>query len=157
LKFGGYIRKKEDRFFPKKYDFEEKLLSMSYQNRKTGLYSLGLYNRYGITTNYLANNTDSKNVFFSSMQFSISFINNLTIGLNGSYQQTNKQSKTNQLIKSFYYGGSLQYYFKSYLDLNLFYRNNYDIDQFSTAQSFIEGRLNFNYKQNIFKFFCITI
>lgn len=156
LKFGGYIRKKEDRFFPKKYDFEEKLLSMSYQNRKTGLYSLGLYNRYGITTNYLANNTDSKNVFFSSMQFSISFINNLTIGLNGSYQQTNKQSKTNQLIKSFYYGGSLQYYFKSYLDLNLFYRNNYDIDQFSTAQSFIEGRLNFNYKQKHFLSFSVS-
>lgn len=147
LKIGGYYRSKEDQLFPKKYDFNERLVNLSFYSQKSDKYSLSFYNRYGNTTNNLANDLTPKNVFFSSINFSFNLWKNFIIGVTGDYQESNKQSVENNVEKSFYYGGSLQYNLKSYLDLNFFYRNDYDYDELYDEQSYLEAEINYNYKQ----------
>jgi len=147
IKLGGYIRKKEDRLTPKKYNFEEQLFNLSFHSKKFNRYNFNIYNRFGISKNLLANDITPKKVFFSSFNFSVNILNNFIIGATADYQQTNKQSIDNDIIESFYYGGYLQYYFKSYLDLNVFYKNDYDFDELADEQSYLEAQLNFNLNQ----------
>jgi hypothetical protein len=147
LKVGAYIRTKEDRLPAKSFNFEEKLINISYHNKKATLYNFSFYNRFGKTINLLANSAEPKSVFFSSMQFSLNFNKNLMVGINGDYQQTNKQSEENELLQYFFYGGFLNYSFRSFLDLTLFYKNDYDLDELDDPQSYLEAQLNINYKQ----------
>ncbi len=147
IKIGGYIRKKEDRFTPKKFNFGENLMSLSFQQKKTNKYNFNLYGKYGTSVNYLIENAPSRNVLFSSFQLSVNINKYFITGINSTYQQTNKLSDNNELIKYFYYGGFLQYNYRTHLSLNLFYKSDYDYDELSDAQSFLEARLNYNYKQ----------
>jgi len=148
LKVGAYIRTKEDQLFPKKYDFEERLLNLSFQSKKINRYNLNFENRYGNTTNFLSNNLLPKNVLFSSLNFSFNLWKNFIIGLTGEYQETNKQSIENNIEKSFYYGGHLQYYLRSNLDFSFFYRSGYDYDELFDEQSYLEADLNYNIGKN---------
>lgn len=148
LKIGGYYRTKEDQLFPKKYDFNERLFNLSFHSRKNDKYDLSFDNRIGSTTNFLANDLTAKNVLFSSLNFSFNVWRNFIVGINGDYQETNKQSIENSIEKSFYYGGNLQYNLKSNLDLSFFYRSGYDYDELFDQQSYLEAELNYNFLQN---------
>ena len=148
LKIGGYYRTKEDQLFPKKYDFNERLFNLTFQSIKMDKYSLSFINRYGNTTNFLADDLTAKNVFFSSLNFSFNLWKNFIVGITGDYQESNKQSLENNVEKSFYYGGNLNYNLKSSLDLSFFYRSGYDFDELFDQQSYLEAELNYNYKQN---------
>jgi len=149
LKLGGGFRKKEDRFTPKNFNFEEKLVFLNYYNRKKNGYNLNITNRYGTSINLLADDISSKNVFFSTIDFSVEIFKNVVAGLSGDYERTNKNSVNNELNNTLYYGGNLQYNLNNKLHLNLFYRNDYALDELEIdAQSFLEAQIDFNYNRN---------
>ena len=147
VKLSGYFRKKEDQQKPASFEFEEQLLSATYQYKHKNKLAVVWRNKFGISTNFLADIVASKKVFFSTGDVRYNVFHNLILGLNATYQSTNKNALDNALIKSFYYGGNLQYYFKNSLELSLFYKNDYDFDEFTEEQSFLELSLNYNYQQ----------
>lgn len=146
LKIGGFINSSEDRFLPKKFDYEEKLVSLTYSNYLPNAHHFNWYTRYGTSVNNLSAGLKSKNVWYSSAQYSRYFTNYFEAGLTGDYQQTNKASAENELIASFYYGGFVRLNYKNIIDLNVFYKSDYDADELADPKSYLEGRLTFNYR-----------
>ncbi|NEW78902.1 MAG: hypothetical protein GZ086_05640 [Gelidibacter sp.] len=145
IRVGGYYRNKEDQLSFQSYHFEEKLATLSFYSRLPYKYDLIWQNRLGKTTNFLAESTEPQNTFFSSLSISGNIFKNLILGLNGDYQQSNKQSVENKIVKTFYYGGNLQYNLKSYLNLNVFYKKDYDFDELDESQNYLQAQLNYNY------------
>ena len=145
IRLGGYFRNKEDQLSLQSYHFEEKLATLSFYSRMPYKYDLIWQNRVGKTTNFLAESTVPQNTFFSSLSISGNIFKNLIVGVNGDYQQSNKNSEENEIVKTFYYGGNLRYNLKSYLNLNLFYRKNYDFDELDEEQNYLQAQLNYNY------------
>ncbi|PCI32104.1 MAG: hypothetical protein COB60_10095 [Flavobacteriaceae bacterium] len=146
LKLSGYFREKEDQQSPKSFEFEERLLSVSYQFRHKNKLDISWRNQFGNSINYLADSVGSRKVLFSTANFRYNFSNRLILGLNGTYQSTNKNAVDNALVQSFYYGGNLQYFMYDDLNISLFYKNDYDFDEFTQEQSFVEASLNYQYK-----------
>ncbi|MDP3312198.1 hypothetical protein [Lutibacter sp.] len=147
IRVGGYFRNKEDQLSLQSYNFEEKLATLSFYSRMPFKYNLSWQNRVGKTTNFLAESTVPQNTFFSSLSISGNVFKDLILGLNGDYQQSNKQSAENEIVKTFYYGGNLIYNLKSYLNLNVFYKKNYDFDELDDAQNYLQAQLNYNYQK----------
>ncbi|KUO68316.1 MAG: hypothetical protein APF83_10330 [Lutibacter sp. BRH_c52] len=147
VRVGGYYRNKEDQLSLQTYNFEEKLATLSFYSRMPFKYDLMWQNRVGKTINFLANSTEPQSTFFSSLSVTGYIFKNLILGLNGDYQQSNKQSADNVVIKTFYYGGSLQYNLKSDLNLNVFYKKNYDFDELDESQNYLQAQLNYNYQR----------
>jgi hypothetical protein len=147
VRVGGYYRNKEDQLSLQTYNFEEKLATLSFYSRMPFKYDLMWQNRVGKTINFLANSTEPQNTFFSSLSVTGYVFKNLILGLNGDYQQSNKQSVDNVVQKTFYYGGNLQYNLKSDLNLNVFYKKNYDFDELDEAQNYLQAQLNYNYQR----------
>ncbi|MDO9137340.1 MAG: hypothetical protein Q7U21_05925, partial [Lutibacter sp.] len=147
VRVGGYYRNKEDQLSLQTYNFEEKLATLSFYSRMPFKYDLMWQNRVGKTINFLANSTEPQNTFFSSLSVTGYIFKNLILGLNGDYQQSNKQSVDNVVQKTFYYGGNLQYNLKSDLNLNVFYKKNYDFDELDEAQNYLQAQLNYNYQR----------
>ena len=147
VRVGGYYRNKEDQLSLQTYNFEEKLATLSFYSRMPFKYDLIWQNRVGKTINFLANSTEPQSTFFSSLSVTGYIFKNLILGLNGDYQQSNKQSADNVVIKTFYYGGSLQYNLKSDLNLNVFYKKNYDFDELDESQNYLQAQLNYNYQR----------
>ena len=147
IRVGGYYRNKEDQLSLQSYNFEEKLATLSFYSRMPYKYDLIWQNRVGKTINFLANSTEPQSTFFSSLNISGNIFKDLILGLNGDYQQSNKQSADNVVIKTFYYGGNLQYNLKSDLNLNVFYKKNYDFDELDEAQNYLQAQLNYNYRR----------
>jgi len=147
VKFSGYYRKKEDQQKPASFDFEEQLLNGSYQYKHKNKLAINWRNQFGVSTNYLADSVAAKKVFFSTADVRYNMFRNLIIGVNGTYQSTNKNAMDNALVQSFYYGGNLQYFVGRALEVSLFYKNDYDFDEFTEEQSFVEASLRYNYKQ----------
>ncbi len=147
IRIGGYLRKKEDQLSLQYYNFEEKLATLSFYSRMPYKYNLIWQNRVGKTNNFLAESTFPQNAFFSSLSISGNIFKNLIVGVNGDYQQSNKQSLENKILKTFYYGGNLQYNLKSNLNLNVFYKKNYDFDELDESQNYLQAQLNFNYQR----------
>lgn len=145
IRVGGYFRNKKDQLSLESYNFEEKLATLSFYSRMPYKYDLIWQNRVGKTTNFLAESTVPQNTLFSSLSISVNIFRNLTVGLNGDYQQSNKHSEENKILKTFYYGGNLQYYLKSYLNLSLFYQKDYDFDELDQEQNYLQAQLNYNY------------
>ncbi len=145
VRVGGYYRNKEDQLSLQTYNFEEKLATLSFYSRMPFKYDLIWQNRVGKTINFLANSTEPQNTFFSSLSVTGYIFKNLILGLNGDYQQSNKQSVDNVVLKTFYYGGNLQYNLKSDLNLNVFYKKNYDFDELDESQNYFQAQLNYNY------------
>jgi hypothetical protein len=156
IRVGGYFRNKEDQLSLKSYHFEEKLATLSFFSRLPYKYDLIWQNRFGKTTNFLADSTVPQNTLFSSLNISGNIFKNLMLGLNGDYQQSNKQSGENEIVKTFYYGGNLRYNIKSYLNLNVFYKKNYDFDELDEAQNYLQAQLNYNYQKNHFLSFSVS-
>ncbi|MHB1146070.1 MAG: hypothetical protein ACYC01_00590 [Lutibacter sp.] len=147
IRVGGYYRNKEDQLSLQTYNFEEKLATLSFYSRLPYKYDLIWQNRVGKTINFLANSTEPQSTFFSSLSISGNIFKDLILGLNGDYQQSNKQSADNVVLKTFYYGGNLQYNLKSDLNLNVFYKKNYDFDELDEAQNYLQAQLNYNYQR----------
>lgn len=147
VRVGGYYRNKEDQLSLQTYNFEEKLATLSFYSRMPFKYDLMWQNRVGKTINFLANSTEPQNTFFSSLSVTGYIFKNLILGLNGDYQQSNKQSVDNVVQKTFYYGGNLQYNLKSDLNLNVFYKKNYDFDELDESQNYLQAQLNYNYQR----------
>lgn len=147
VRVGGYYRNKEDQLSLQTYNFEERLATLSFYSRMPFKYDLIWQNRVGKTINFLANSTEPQSTFFSSLSVTGYIFKNLILGLNGDYQQSNKQSADNVVIKTFYYGGSLQYNLKSDLNLNVFYKKNYDFDELDESQNYLQAQLNYNYQR----------
>ena len=147
IRIGGYYRNKEDQLSLQNYNFEEKLATFSFYSRKSDKYDLIWQNRVGKTINFLANSTEPQSTFFSSLSISANIFKDLIVGLNGDYQQSNKQSAENEIVKTFYYGGNLQYNLKSYLDISLYYQKNFDFDELDEVQNYLQAELNYNYKR----------
>ena len=147
VRIGGYYRNKEDQLSLQNYNFEEKLATLSFYSRMPYKYDLIWQNRVGKTTNFLANSTEPQSTFFSSLSISANIFRDLIIGLNGDYQQSNKQSAENEIVKTFYYGGNLQYNLKSYLNVSAFYKKNYDFDELDEAQNYLQAQVNYNYQR----------
>ncbi|MFZ2284434.1 MAG: carboxypeptidase-like regulatory domain-containing protein [Lutibacter sp.] len=147
IRVGGYYRNKEDRLSLQNYNFEEKLATLSFYSRMTNKYDLIWQNRVGKTINFLANTTEPQSTFFSSLSISANIFKDLILGLNGDYQQSNKKSAENELVKTFYYGGNLQYNLKSYLNVSAFYKKNYDFDELDEAQNYLQAQVNYNYQR----------
>lgn len=147
VRVGGYYRNKEDQLSLQNYNFEEKLATLSFYSRMPFKYDLIWQNRVGKTINFLANSTEPQNTFFSSLSVTGYIFKNLILGLNGDYQQSNKQSVDNVVQKTFYYGGNLQYNLKSDLNLNVFYKKNYDFDELDESQNYLQAQLNYNYQR----------
>jgi hypothetical protein len=145
IRIGGYFRNKEDQLSLYSYHFEEKLATFSFSSRMPYKYDLYWQNRVGKTINFLAESTVPQSTLFSSLSVSVNILKNLTVGVNGDYQQSNKQSVENVVLKTFYYGGSLSYHLKSDLNLNVFYKKNYDFDELDEAQNYLQAQLNYNY------------
>ncbi|MDP3944710.1 MAG: hypothetical protein Q8Q51_02335 [Lutibacter sp.] len=147
VRAGGYYRNKEDQLGIQTYNFEEKLATLSFYSRMPFKYDLMWQNRMGKTINFLANSTEPQSTFFSSLSVTGYIFKNLILGLNGDYQQSNKQSVDNTVQKTFYYGGNLQYNLKSDLNLNVFYKKNYDFDELDESQNYLQAQLNYNYQR----------
>lgn len=147
IRIGGYYRNKEDQLSLQSYNFEEKLATLSFYSRMPYKYDLIWQNRVGKTINFLAESTVPQNTFFSSLSISGNIFKDLILGLNGDYQQSNKQSAENEIVKTFYYGGNLQYNLKSDLNLNVFYKKNYDFDELDESQNYLQAQLNYNYQR----------
>ncbi len=147
VRVGGYYRNKEDQLGLQTYNFEEKLATLSFYSRMPFKYDLMWQNRVGKTINFLANSTEPQSTFFSSLSVTGYIFKNLILGLNGDYQQSNKQSVDNTVQKTFYYGGNLQYNLKSDLNLNVFYKKNYDFDELDESQNYLQAQLNYNYQR----------
>ncbi len=147
IRVGGYYRNKEDQLSFQAYNFEEKLATISFYSRIPNKYDLIWQNRVGKTINFLAESTKPQNTFFSSLSISGNIFKNLIVGLNGDYQQSNKQSLENEVVKTFYYGGNLQYNLKSYLNVSAFYKKNYDFDELDEAQNYLQAQVNYNYQR----------
>jgi len=147
VRVGGYYRNKEDQLGLQTYNFEEKLATLSFYSRMPFKYDLMWQNRVGKTINFLANSTEPQSTFFSSLSVTGYIFKNLILGLNGDYQQSNKQSVDNAVQKTFYYGGNLQYNLKSDLNLNVFYKKNYDFDELDESQNYLQAQLNYNYQR----------
>jgi hypothetical protein len=145
IRIGGYFRNKEDQLSLYAYNFEEKLATLSFYSRMPYKYNLIWQNRVGKTINFLAESTVPQSTLFSSLSVSVNILKNLTVGVNGDYQQSNKQSLDNKILKTFYYGGNLRYNLKSDLNLNVFYKKNYDFDELDQAQNYLQAQLNYNY------------
>ena len=145
IRVGGYYRNKEDQLSLQSYNFEEKLATLSFYSRMPYKYDLIWQNRLGKTTNFLAESTLPQNTFFSSLSISGNIFKNLIVGVNGDYQQSNKNSKENKIVKTFFYGGNLRYNLKSYLNLNVFYKKDYDFDELDESQNYLQAQLNYNY------------
>ncbi|SDW37607.1 hypothetical protein SAMN05444411_101597 [Lutibacter oricola] len=149
LKLGASYRKKEDRLEPKKFHFKENLISIFYSKLKMNNYSLQLSNSYGTTQNLLIENADETTAFYSTADISYSIFKNLNISLSANYEYTSRNSTTNNIQSSIYYGGNIQYQLKNKLNLSLFYRNDYAIDELEAdAQSFLEAQIQYNYNNN---------
>lgn len=149
LKFGLSLGSKEDRFDPKKFNFKESLLNLNYSYQNSNKFYLRVSNRYGTSKNLLASNSDLRNVLFSAVDCSVSLLDNLSLGVSANYESTNKNSLSNELQNSFYYGGNLIYEIGNTLNLNFFYRSDYAIDEIEEdAQSYIEAILDYNYNSN---------
>ncbi|MDO9039485.1 MAG: hypothetical protein Q7U59_14180, partial [Lutibacter sp.] len=147
VRAGGYYRNKEDQLGLQTYNFEEKLATLSFYSRMPFKYDLMWQNRVGKTINFLSNSTEPQSTFFSSLSVTGYIFKNLILGLNGDYQQSNKQSVDNTVQKTFYYGGNLQYNLKSDLNLNVFYKKNYDFDELDESQNYLQAQLNYNYQR----------
>ena len=147
VRIGGYYRNKEDQLSLQNYNFEEKLATLSFYSRMPYKYDLMWQNRVGKTVNFLANSTEPQSTLFSSLSISANIFRDLIIGLNGDYQQSNKQSAENEIVKTFYYGGNLQYNLKSYLNVSAFYKKNYDFDELDEAQNYLQAQVNYNYQR----------
>ncbi|HKJ06281.1 MAG TPA: hypothetical protein VJ970_02320, partial [Flavobacteriaceae bacterium] len=142
-------RKKEDRFSPKKFNFEEKLINFNYTLHKINKYHLNILSNYGTTKNFLLDNAAPQSVFYSTLDFSTYIWPRLNVGLSVNFERTNKNSFDNTLVNSIYYGANLQYQIRNKLNLNLFYRNDYAQDEIETdAQSFLEAQLEVNLHKN---------
>jgi hypothetical protein len=147
VRIGGYYRNKEDQLSFQNYNFEEKLATLSFYSRMPFKYDLMWQNRLGKTINFLANSTEPQSTLFSSLSISANIFRNLIVGVNGDYQQSNKQSAENEVVKTFYYGGNLQYNLKSYLNVSAFYKKNYDFDELDEAQNYLQAQVNYNYQR----------
>lgn len=147
IRAGGYYRNKEDRLSLQSYNFEEKLATFSFYSRMPFKYDLIWQNRVGKTINFLSDSTEPQNTFYSSLSVTGYIFKDLILGLNGDYQQSNKQSVDNVVLKTFYYGGNLQYNLKSDLNLNVFYKKNYDFDELDESQNYLQAQLNYNYQR----------
>jgi hypothetical protein len=147
VRIGGYYRNKEDQLSLQNYNFEEKLATLSFYSRMPYKYDLMWQNRVGKTINFLANSTEPQSTLFSSLSISANIFRNLIVGVNGDYQQSNKQSAENEVVKTFYYGGNLQYNLKSYLNVSAFYKKNYDFDELDEAQNYLQAQVNYNYQR----------
>lgn len=149
LKFGATHRNKEDRLYPKKFHFEEKLLNLNYSNQKMNKYSIQFFNSYGTSKNFLIENVSPNLAFYSSIDFSVTIFKDFSIGAFGNYEYTSRNSLDNEILSSIYYGGNLQYQLKNQLGISLFYRSDYAIDELEAdAQSFLEAQINYNLNQN---------
>ncbi|WP_111707368.1 carboxypeptidase regulatory-like domain-containing protein [Lutibacter citreus] len=149
IKFGATYRNKEDRLYPKKFHFEEKLLNLNYSNQKMNRYSLYIYNSYGTTKNFLIENSSPSLAFYSSVDLSVSLFQDFSIGAFANYEYTNRNSFDGEIQSSLYYGGSLQYQLRDKLGINLFYRSDYAVDELEAdAQSFLEAQLNYQFNRN---------
>ncbi len=147
VRAGGYYRNKEDQLSLQTYNFEEKLATLSFYSRMPFKYDLIWQSRVGKTINFLANSTEPQNTFFSSLSVTGYIFKDLILGLNGDYQQSNKQSVDNIVQKTFYYGGNLQYNLKSYLNVSAFYKKNYDFDELDETQNYLQAQVNYNYQR----------
>ena len=149
IKLGATYREKEDRLEPKKFDFEEKLINLNYTRRKMNRYDLQFYNSFGTSKNFLLENPTPTTAFYSSIDFSMTFFNNLSVGVFGNYEYTSRNSSDSEIQSNIYYGGNLQYNLKNKFDINLFYRSDYAVDIIeSDAQSFLEAQINYNFNRN---------
>ncbi|PKP14232.1 MAG: hypothetical protein CVU08_01150 [Bacteroidetes bacterium HGW-Bacteroidetes-3] len=147
IRIGGYYRNKEDQLSLQSYNFEEKLATLSFYSRMPYKYDLIWQNRVGKTINFLANSTEPQSTLFSSLSISVNIFKDLIVGINGDYQQSNKQSVDNVVLKTFYYGGNLQYNLKSYLNVSAFYKKNYDFDELDESQNYLQAQVNYNYQR----------
>lgn len=147
VRVGGYYRNKEDQLSLQNYNFEEKLVTLSFYSRMPYKYDLIWQNRVGKTVNFLANSTEPQSTLFSSLSISANIFKDLIVGFNGDYQESNKQSAENEVVKTFYYGGNLQYNLKSYLNVSAFYKKNYDFDELDEAQNYLQAQVNYNYQR----------
>lgn len=143
------IREREDRMEPKAFHFKENIFRLFY--RKTaGIFQLSTDGDYGKTRNLLAvQDVDSlSNLFRYRLQPSIEVAKLLRFGLYGEYLRTSRYSSTNTVDNLLFYGLNLSYNWKNYLDVNLFYRNNYAPDELFQTQSFFDAQAAVNYKNH---------
>ncbi|MDD3723142.1 MAG: carboxypeptidase-like regulatory domain-containing protein [Lutibacter sp.] len=150
IRVGGYFKKKEDQLSLDYYNFEEKLATFSFFSRMPYKYDLNWQNRVGKTTNFLAEGTEPQSTLYSSLSVTVNILKNLTVGVNGEYEQSNKHSLENEILKTFYYGSNIQYDLKSYLNFSLFYQKDYNFDELDEAQNYLQAKLNYNYQRRHF-------
>ncbi len=148
IRLGLLNNRTEDQLLPKKFDFKEQLINLTYTYQpKNNLY-INSFSRYGKSVNFLSTDNSDKDVFFSTLQITKTFYKNLEVGLSGDYQRTNKVSLTNELTNSIFYGGFVRYKYNKLLQLNVFYRSDYNTDELTEPQSYLEGKLSITPHQN---------
>lgn len=146
LKLSAYFREKEDQQTPKSFNFQERLLSVTYQFKNKHKWDINWRNQFGNSTNFLSDTIAAKQVLYSTANLRYNFSKHFVLGVNGTFQSTNKNAEDNALVQSFYFGGDLQYIMGNDLNISLFYKNDYDIDAFTQEQSFVEASVNYRYK-----------
>lgn len=142
------IQEREDRQIPSSFHYKEDFGNLSYNMNKTKM-QIFTQVRYGNAQNLLSGDQLAPKQSFNSMiQPSVRLAKLFWLGGYFEHQNTSKFSETNSIENLFYYGGSLRFNYKSFINANFMYRNNYAPDEFFEKRSFIDGSLLFDFKKH---------
>lgn len=149
LNFFGIITEREDKQSQRTYHFKEQIFRVRYKT-KIKNFSARIDGDIGETNN-LVLSTDANKVYDklyrTNLSWNYTFKKSFGIGAFGEYLNTTKyQTAQNKETQFIYYGGSLTYALRSYIQLRINYRNNYNLEELYTSRDLLNARLKFNFK-----------
>lgn len=147
------IGQRKDRQEPATYDYHENIGNLNYNLNTKKVRTFSQF-RYGYTRNKLAIVNDgltSRRVYFSSLvQPSFRVVKTVWLGGYFEHQYTSRFSMLNEAEHYFYYGGTINAFYKENFSASLMYRNNYAPDELHQIRSFLDASITLNLKHHRF-------
>ncbi|WP_247234445.1 hypothetical protein [Telluribacter sp. SYSU D00476] len=141
LRLNYTYREKEDRAAQKQFNYEESVARYSYFHTGKRLY-VWLDGEVGRTRNLLAvGDSMVRTTLQNRFMLNYTFFRDLTLGANVEYLQTNRYSALNRTEEFLFYGANALIRLKDYLSFNLYYRNNYALDELTESRNFLNSEL----------------
>ncbi|MCA0363660.1 MAG: hypothetical protein LCH67_06425 [Bacteroidetes bacterium] len=141
-------QEREDRRDPSTFHYTEDFMNLSYSLNADKV-SLFAQTRYGSAINHLAEDAQNSGKSISYMAQPMVRIRPwMWVGGYFEQQITSKYNIQNKLEHLYYYGGNARINFKSYVNLNFTYRNNFAPDEFFQKKSFMDASLEFDFKRH---------
>ncbi|GAB3165442.1 hypothetical protein GCM10027291_08750 [Telluribacter humicola] len=141
LRFNYTYREKEDRALQKQFNYKENAARYSYFHTGKRVY-VWLDGEVGRTRNLIATEDSApRTTLQNRLMLNYTFFRNLTLGGNLEYLQTNRFSTQNKTEEFLFYGANAMIRLKDYLSFNLYYRNNYALDELTESRNFLNSEL----------------